>query len=139
MDDTKKIEEAQVLWEEQAKKSPELRSKFTTISGLPVKTLYIPKDIAEIDYLKDLGFPGQYPYTRGIHANMYRGRLWTMREFAGFGTAKETNKRFHYLLSQGETGLSVAFDVPTIMGYDSDHPRSKGEAGRCGVAIDTLA
>ncbi|MGR3310156.1 MAG: acyl-CoA mutase large subunit family protein [Candidatus Brocadiales bacterium] len=129
MDNIKKIEEAQIRREEQK----------TTISGLPVKTLYTPEDTASIDYLKDLGLPGQYPYTRGIHANMYRGRLWTMREFAGFGTAKETNKRFHYLLSQGETGLSVAFDVPTIMGYDSDHPRAEGEVGRCGVAIDTLA
>ncbi len=128
MDNIKKIEEAQTRWEEQK----------TTISGLPVKTLYTPEDTASIDYLKDIGLPGQYPYTRGIHANMYRGRLWTMREFAGFGTAKETNKRFHYLLSQGETGLSVAFDVPTIMGYDSDHHRTKGEVGRCGVAIDTL-
>ncbi len=132
MDDIKKIEGRD------AKFCVSTKQK-TTISGLPVKALYTPKDISAIDHLKDIGFPGQYPYTRGIHATMYRSRLWTMREFAGFGTAKETNKRFHYLLNQGETGLSVAFDVPTIMGYDSDHPRSKGEVGRCGVAIDTLA
>lgn len=153
MDNIKKIEEAQTRWEKQSPQIPPNppfnkggtggikagRGDYTTISGLPVKTLYTPKDTASIDYLRDVGFPGEYPYTRGIHANMYRGRLWTMREFAGFGTAKETNKRFRYLLSQGETGLSVAFDVPTIMGYDSDHLRSKGEVGRCGVAIDTLA
>ena len=121
------------------KKAHERAKKFRTISGTKVKSLYTPIDISSCNYLEDIGLPGKYPYTRGIHENMYRGRLWTMRMFAGFGTARETNKRFKYLLNQGETGLSVAFDVPTIMGYDSDHPRSKGEVGRCGVAIDTLA
>ncbi len=120
------------------KKTQERATKFRTISGTKIKSLYTPLDISSCNYREDIGLPGKYPYTRGIHENMYRGRLWTMRMFAGFGTARETNKRFKYLLNQGETGLSVAFDVPTIMGYDSDHPRSKGEVGRCGVAIDTL-
>ncbi|TPW02488.1 MAG: methylmalonyl-CoA mutase, N-terminal domain, partial [bacterium] len=101
-------------------------------------TLYTPLDIRDMDYQRDLGFPGEYPFTRGIHANMYRGRRWTMRQFSGFGTAEETNQRYHFLLGKGQTGLSVAFDFPTLMGYDSDHPRSLGEVGRCGVAIDSL-
>ncbi len=101
--------------------------------------LNTPEDIADLDYLRDLGFPGEFPYTRGVHPNMYRGRLWTMRQFAGFGTAEDTNKRFKYLLEHGQTGLSVAFDLPTLMGVDSDHPRSSGEVGVCGVAIDSLA
>ncbi|HEY8530833.1 MAG TPA: methylmalonyl-CoA mutase family protein, partial [Limnochorda sp.] len=111
---------------------------FTTISGVPVEPLYTPSR-PDPDYLGKLGFPGEYPFTRGIHTNMYRGRLWTMRQFAGFGTAAETNARFKYLLEQGQTGLSVAFDMPTLLGYDSDHPRSLGEVGREGVAIDSLA
>ena len=110
---------------------------FTTISGAPNKPVYMPADAAGLDYARDLGLPGEFPYTRGIHATMYRGRLWTMRQFAGFGTAEETNLRFKYLLDQGQTGLSVAFDFPTLMGYDSDHPRSRGEVGRCGVAISS--
>ncbi len=109
-----------------------------TISGLEVEPLYTP-DTVEVDYLRELGFPGEYPFTRGVYPSMYRGRLWTMRQFAGFGTAEETNERFHYLLEQGQTGLSTAFDMPTLMGYDSDHPRSQGEVGREGVAIDSLA
>ncbi len=121
------------------KKTSKGSTKFCTLSGIKVKPLYTPLDISSCDYNKDIGISGEYPYTRGIHENMYRGRLWTMRMFSGFGTSRETNKRFKYLLKQGETGLSVAFDVPTIMGYDSNHPRSKGEVGRCGVAIDTLA
>jgi methylmalonyl-CoA mutase, N-terminal domain len=112
----------------------ELRS---TISGLPVDPLYSP-DNAEIDYERDLGAPGEYPFTRGVYPSMYRGRLWTMRQFAGFGTAAETNERFRYLLEHGQTGLSTAFDMPTLMGYDSDHPRALGEVGREGVAIDSL-
>jgi methylmalonyl-CoA mutase N-terminal domain/subunit len=116
----------------------ERRVEFTTVSSEPVDPLYTPDDIAELDYLNDLGFPGSYPYTRGVYPTMYRGRLWTMRQFSGFGTAGDTNKRYHYLLDHGQTGLSVAFDMPTIMGYDSDHPRSEGEVGRCGVAIDSL-
>jgi len=127
-------------WEEQyLKKSRERTSKFTTVSGQKIKELYTPEDIEDLDYLKDLNFPGQYPYTRGVYPNMYRGRLWTMRQFSGFGDAWQSNQRYRYLLEQGQTGLSVAFDMPTIMGYDSDHRRSRGEVGRCGVAIDSLA
>jgi methylmalonyl-CoA mutase N-terminal domain/subunit len=112
---------------------------FTTVSGVPVERLYTPGHISELQYEKDLGDPGRPPYTRGIYPDMYRGRLWTMRQFSGFGTAADTNERFHYLLKNGQTGLSVAFDLPTLMGYDSDHPMSKGEVGKCGVAIDSLA
>ncbi|TMM29301.1 MAG: methylmalonyl-CoA mutase [Actinobacteria bacterium] len=111
---------------------------FSTISGLENEPLYTP-DSVEIDYDRDLGYPGVYPFTRGVYPSMYRGRLWTMRQFAGFGTAEETNERFRYLLDHGQTGLSTAFDMPTLMGYDSDHPRSLGEVGREGVAIDSLA
>ena len=109
----------------------------TTMSGVPVAPLYTP-DNGGLEYERDLGDPGEYPFTRGVYASMYRGRLWTMRQFAGFGTAEETNERFHYLLEHGQTGLSVAFDMPTLMGYDSDHPRSLGEVGREGVAVDSL-
>ncbi len=112
--------------------------EYTTVSGEEVNELYTPDDIEGFDYNKELGFPGQYPYTRGVYPNMYRGRFWTQRQFAGFGTPKDTNGRYHYLLDHGQTGLSVAFDMPTIMGYDSDHKRSEGEVGRCGVAIDSL-
>ena len=111
---------------------------FTTVSGVELKPIYCPDDLEDLDYTADLGFPGRYPFTRGIHPTMYRGRYWTQRQFSGFGTAHDTNRRYHYLLDHGQTGLSVAFDMPTIMGYDSDHPRSEGEVGRCGVAIDSL-
>ena len=111
---------------------------FSTISGIENEPLYTPGNV-EVDYERDLGFPGSYPFTRGVYPSMYRGRLWTMRQFAGFGTAAETNARFRYLLDHGQTGLSTAFDMPTLMGYDSDHPRSLGEVGREGVAIDSLA
>ncbi len=110
---------------------------FTTISGLENEPLYTPDNV-EIDYDRDLGYPGVFPYTRGVYPSMYRGRLWTMRQFAGFGTAEETNARFRYLLEHGQTGLSTAFDMPTLMGYDSDHPKSLGEVGREGVAVDSL-
>src|SRR3954464_8545177 len=110
---------------------------FSTISGLDNEPLYTPDNV-EIDYERDLGYPGVYPFTRGVYPSMYRGKLWTMRQFAGFGTAEETNARFRYLLEHGQTGLSTAFDMPTLMGYDSDHPRSLGEVGREGVAIDSL-
>jgi methylmalonyl-CoA mutase, N-terminal domain len=116
---------------------PERDALFTTISGLDVEPLYTPDNV-EIDYERDLGYPGVYPYTRGVYPSMYRGRLWTMRQFAGFGTAEETNERFRYLLEHGQTGLSTAFDMPTLMGYDSDHSKSLGEVGREGVAIDSL-
>src|ERR671936_1110968 len=110
---------------------------FTTISGLENEPLYTPDNV-EIDYERELGYPGVYPFTRGVYPSLYRGKLWTMRQFAGFGTAAETNERFRYLLEHGQTGLSTAFDMPTLMGYDSDHPRSLGEVGREGVAIDSL-
>jgi methylmalonyl-CoA mutase, N-terminal domain len=116
---------------------PERDALFTTISGLDVEPLYTPDNV-EVDYERDLGYPGVYPYTRGVYPSMYRGRLWTMRQFAGFGTAEETNQRFRYLLEHGQTGLSTAFDMPTLMGYDSDHSKSLGEVGREGVAIDSL-
>lgn len=117
----------------------ERKPRFLTTSGVAVKGLYRPDDVAALDYNRDLGDPGCYPFTRGIHATMYRGRLWTMRQFAGFGTAEETNQRFRYLLKEGQTGLSVAFDLPTLMGYDSDHPRAEGEVGVEGVAVSSLA
>src|SRR6476659_2071534 len=111
---------------------------FSTISGIDNEPLATPENV-ELDYARDLGYPGEYPFTRGVYPSMYRGRLWTMRQFAGFGTADETNGRFRYLTEHGQTGLSTAFDMPTLMGYDSDHPRSLGEVGREGVAIDSLA
>ncbi len=113
--------------------------KLKSLSAIEIRRRYGPEDIEGLDYARDLGLPGDFPFTRGIHPAMYRGRLWTMRQFAGFGTAEESNRRFHYLLKQGNTGLSVAFDMPTLMGYDSDDARSRGEVGRCGVAIDSLA
>jgi len=116
----------------------ERKGPFFTVSSVPIDPLYAPGHAAEIDYERDLANPGEYPYTRGVRTNMYRGRLWTMRQFAGFATAKESNERYKFLLSQGQTGLSVAFDMPTIMGYDSDHARAFGEVGRVGVAIDSL-
>src|ERR1700726_2778217 len=131
-------------WEEQTlaptiEKSPERESEFTTISNYPIRRLYTPADLADWDPERERGQPGEPPYTRGIHPTMYGGRLWTMRQFAGFGTAEDTNARFRYLLSQGQTGLSVAFDLPALMGYDSDHPLAEGEVGKCGVAISSLA
>ena len=117
---------------------PENKKKFITTSSEPIERLYTPLDVADLDYLADLGLPGQYPFTRGIHPTMYRSRQWTMRMFAGFGTAEETNQRFKYLLDQGQTGLSIAFDLPTLMGYDADAPESLGEVGKCGVAVSSL-
>ena len=117
---------------------PERRDRFITTSSEEINRLYTPLDIAEMDYLSDLGLPGEYPYTRGVHPTLHRGRMWTMRMFSGFGTAQETNERFKYLLDQGQTGLSIAFDLPTLMGYDSDDPEAAGEFGRCGVAVSSL-
>jgi methylmalonyl-CoA mutase N-terminal domain/subunit len=117
---------------------PERRQQFLTTSSEPVNRLYTPLDIADMDYLQDMGMPGEYPYTRGVHPTLYRGRPWTMRMFAGFGTAEETNQRFRYLLDQGQTGLSTAFDLPTLMGYDTDAPEALGEFGKCGVAVSSL-
>jgi methylmalonyl-CoA mutase N-terminal domain/subunit len=121
-----------------AKKGP-WKKDFTTVSGMDVNPLATPEHVAGLDFDRDLAFPGEFPYTRGIHPTGYRGKLWTMRQFAGFGTARQTNERFHYLLSEGQTGLSTAFHLPTLYGYDSDHHFSAGEVGKCGVAVDTLA
>ena len=117
----------------------ERREVFKTLSGVPVERLYTPADLSEFNYSRDLSDPGEYPFTRGIHRTMYRGKTWTMRQFAGFGTPEDTNQRLHYLLEQGQTGLSIAFDLPTLMGYDSDHPLAEGEVGKCGVAVSSLA
>src|SRR5262249_8108297 len=112
---------------------------FVTTSGRPIARLYGPTDVADLDYLRDIGNPGEYPFTRGVHPTGYRGRPWTIRMFAGFGAAEETNARYRYLLDHGETGLSVAFDLTTLMGYDTDDPLAEGEFGKCGVAISSLA
>jgi methylmalonyl-CoA mutase N-terminal domain/subunit len=137
-------ENGKAAWTERAvgpvlAKHPERRERFETTSGVEVERLYTPEDVAGLDYGRDLGYPGEHPFTRGIQPTMYRGRFWTMRQYAGFGTAEETNTRFKLLLEAGQTGLSTAFDLPTQMGYDSDHPMAQGEVGRVGVAIDTLA
>jgi methylmalonyl-CoA mutase N-terminal domain/subunit len=141
-DKLKKVEKEKKRWIEDLSKilceTPERLSRFSTVSDLEIKGLYTPEDIKDIDYSRDIGFPGVYPFTRGVQPSMYRGRIWTMRMFSGLGGPEETNKRFHYLLSHGETGLSIAFHYPTLMGYDSDSPMSRGEIGKCGVAIDTL-
>jgi methylmalonyl-CoA mutase N-terminal domain/subunit len=147
MFDHQKLEElrqARARWQEitlrqASERRPERAEKFTTISGEPIGRLYTPDDLSDLDYVRDLGFPGEYPFTRGVHATGYRGKLWTMRMFAGFGTAEETNRRFKYLLEQGQTGLSIAFDLPTLYGYDTDAPEALGEFGKCGVAISSLA
>jgi methylmalonyl-CoA mutase N-terminal domain/subunit len=138
----KELRQARERWEETAlqetlERYPERAEEFITTSSEPVERLYTPLEV-EGQYLEELGLPGEYPFTRGIHPTMYRGRLWTMRMFAGFGTAEETNQRFRYLLEQGQTGLSVAFDLPTLMGYDTDAPEAEGEFGKCGVAISSL-
>ena len=142
-EERKDIEEGLKAWEEETlkralEKAPERKGAFKTHSEIPVERLYTPLDLAEWEYQAKLGFPGEYPFTRGIQPTMYRGRLWTMRQYAGFGTAEETNRRFRYLLEQGQTGLSVAFDLPTQIGYDSDAPEAYGEVGKVGVVIDSL-
>ncbi|MEA2665845.1 MAG: methylmalonyl-CoA mutase, N-terminal domain [Candidatus Eremiobacteraeota bacterium] len=142
-DVTPEYRELKESWETKSGAAPARRDKGSgatdrTLSDVPLKALYGPEDVAHLDLARDLGVPGEYPYTRGIHPTMYRSRLWTMRQFAGFGNAKQTNERYHFLLSQGQHGLSVAFDMPTLMGYDSDAPKALGEVGKCGVAIDSL-
>lgn len=137
------IKESKKKWESEVvdkaiKRFPERKEKFSTVSDIEVDRLYTPENMENSDYEKDLGYPGKYPYTRGVQPTMYRGRLWTMRQYAGFATAEESNKRYKYLLEQGQTGLSVAFDLPTQIGYDSDHSLSAGEVGKVGVAIDSL-
>jgi methylmalonyl-CoA mutase N-terminal domain/subunit len=129
----------EAAWRERWEARPKRDIDFTTTSSMEVEPLYTPGDLEGNDFHHDVGFPGEYPYTRGVYDSMYRTRLWTMRQFAGFATAEETNRRYHFLLEHGQTGLSVAFDLPTLMGYDSDHPMSEGEVGVCGVAIDSLA
>jgi methylmalonyl-CoA mutase N-terminal domain/subunit len=141
---TPEFEEQEGRWQEASahgtpRKGPGSGAVDRTISDVPLKTVYGPSDVAHLDLARDLAWPGEFPYVRGIHANGYRDRLWTMRQFAGFGTAKQTNERYHFLLEQGQHGLSVAFDMPTLMGYDSDAPQARGEVGKCGVAIDSLA
>jgi methylmalonyl-CoA mutase N-terminal domain/subunit len=137
-----RYQKAKAKYEEVVAKSiakvPERKSPFMSTSGYEIKRVYTPEDIQDLDYVEDLGFPGDYPYTRGVQPTMYRARFWTMRQYAGFGTAEESNKRYKYLLQQGQTGLSVAFDLPTQIGYDSDDPMAEGEVGRVGVAIDSL-
>ncbi len=136
------LKKSQSAWQEKIEaklsKAPERRKAFTTISEIPLQRTYTPADIADLDYEKDLAFPGEYPFTRGVQPTMYRGRFWTMRQYAGFADAEESNRRYKYLLDQGQTGLSVAFDLPTQIGYDSDHPLAQGEVGKVGVAIDSL-
>jgi len=136
---TSTYEETKRAWEIRAASSPVTGLKPTTLSGETVDMLYTPDDVKDLDYMRDMGFPGEYPYTRGIHATMYRGRVWTMRQFAGFGTPEDTNNRFKYLLEHGQTGLSTAFDLPTLMGRDADDPWSEGEVGICGVSVSSLA
>jgi methylmalonyl-CoA mutase N-terminal domain/subunit len=135
-----RIDQAQKRWEEKAKKGGIIPDdQYTTVSGAPINMLYTPLDSRGIDFGRDIGFPGELPYTRGIHPTGYRGKLWTMRQFAGFGTPEDTNERYHYLLEHGQTGLSVAFDLPTLMGQDADDSFSEGEVGICGVAVSSLA
>jgi len=134
-----KIAQDKMRWKNEYDNAPKREGEFTTISGMEIDPLVTPLELKGFDFSKDLGFPGSYPYTRGIHSSMYQGRFWTMRQFAGFGTPEDTNKRFKYLLGQGQTGLSTAFDMPTLMGYDSDHERSRGEVGKEGVSVSSLA
>ncbi len=141
-EETRKIEQAFGEWTEKTAKliakRPERKGSFKSLSDIPLERVYTPAGESKADYLEDLGFPGNYPYTRGVQPTMYRGRLWTMRQYAGFASAEESNRRYKYLLQQGQTGLSVAFDLPTQIGYDSDHPLAEGEVGKVGVAIDSL-
>src|SRR5579884_3861365 len=129
---------ARERWEKEIAAAPQREQPPTTVSSVPIQPLYTPESLNGFDPDVDLGYPGQYPYTRGVHASLYRSRLWTMRQFAGFGTPRQTNERFKFLLAKGQTGLSTAFDLPTLMGLDSDDPRAVGEVGRLGVAVDTL-
>ena len=134
-----KVNEFETKTKEALAKRPERQETFFTGSGDEINRLYSPTDIQDFDYMNDLGLPGQFPYTRGVQPTMYRGRLWTMRMYAGFATAEESNQRYKFLVEQGSSGLSVAFDLPTQIGYDSDHALSEGEVGKVGVAIDSLA
>ena len=133
----KLFDKARQEWQNSLNDSPLRDYNFDTLSGKKLDPLYYPKD-PDDKYMKNIGFPGQFPFTRGVHSSMYRGKLWTKRQFSGFGTALETNKRYHSLLNKGQTGLSVAYDMPTLMGYDPDHPWSEGEVGKCGVSVSSL-
>jgi len=142
-EEIKRLSQEKARWEQETlgrhlERAPERPDSFTTVSGRPIRHLYTPLDVPDLDYQRDLGFPGEYPFTRGVQPTMYRGRLWTMRQYSGFGSAEETNRRYRYLLEQGQMGLSVAFHLPTLMGYDSDHPMAAGEVGKCGATIDSL-
>jgi len=142
-EDIQRLKQDRARWERETlgphvDRAPEWSERFTTVSGKPIERLYTPLDVPALDYQKDLGFPGGYPFTRGVQPTMYRGRFWTMRQYSGFGSAEETNQRYRYLLEQGQMGLSVAFHLPTLMGYDSDHPLAFGEVGKCGAAIDSI-
>ena len=147
MDDKESLETlkaAKSKWQQRADKVPAGKTckgyaDCATSSGVDINLLYTPEDVAGMDYMRDLGFPGEYPYTRGYQATMYRGRLWTMRQYAGFATVEESNRRYKYLLNQGQTGLSIAFDLPTQLGMDADHPLSEGEVGKVGVSVSSLA
>lgn len=139
MNNIDKIKQMQEKWyKDKNEKSSQRKTKFITVSGEQVEELGTPLHLEGFDYMQQLAFPGQYPFTRGIHPNMYRGRLWTMRQFAGFGSPEDSNKRYHYLLKEGQGGLSIAFDLPTLMGRDADDPLSEGEVGLCGVSISSL-
>ncbi len=138
-----RIKQERVQWEKKTlkpwtKTSPELKQEYRNLSDVPVKRVYTPEDVSHLNEPKQIGLPGEYPYVRGVYPTMYRGRPWTMRMFSGFGTPEDTNKRLHYLLEHGETGLSIAFDMPTLYGYDPDSPRAEGEVGRCGVSVGSL-
>jgi len=138
MKESEEAKKAKEKWEKKVQGEKVRGDKFITVSSEPVPMLATPADLEGFDYMRDLNLPGEYPFTRGVHSTLYRGRLWTMRQFSGMGTPKQTNERYHFLLERGQTGISVAFDLPTLMGYDSDHPLSEGEVGICGVAVDSL-
>ena len=138
MKESEEAKKAKEKWEKKVQGEKVRGDKFITVSSEPVPMLATPADLEGFDYMRDLNLPGEYPFTRGVHSTLYRGKLWTMRQFSGMGTPKQTNERYHFLLERGQTGISVAFDLPTLMGYDSDHPLSEGEVGICGVAVDSL-
>jgi methylmalonyl-CoA mutase N-terminal domain/subunit len=138
MKESEEAKKAKEKWDKKVQGEKVRDDKFITVSSEPVPMLATPADLEGFDYMRDLNLPGEYPFTRGVHSTLYRGKLWTMRQFSGMGTPKQTNERYHFLLERGQTGISVAFDLPTLMGYDSDHPLSEGEVGICGVAVDSL-
>ncbi len=138
MKESEEAKKAKEKWDKKVQGEKVRDDKFVTVSSEPVPMLATPADLEGFDYMRDLNLPGEYPFTRGVHSTLYRGKLWTMRQFSGMGTPKQTNERYHFLLERGQTGISVAFDLPTLMGYDSDHPLSEGEVGICGVAVDSL-